>query len=457
MKKNQLTGWYSVYQFTIVQNIKNKAYLISTAVITLLVVAACICIHLLPAIVLDLTSSRKDEIKNIRTVYVLDESGLTALDYKEVTQELQSTEAIQVEAFSSVNEWEDLLVQQANGQMTSDAVLVRIVKQDRSYQIIASIAEKGEVTKDEAGTLASHIATYFKTTHTQELQLTQQQIALKELPVTMNVIKLGEQDDGTMWARLVEYIVNITLIFVFMLLIISYGKMTSSIVAMEKSGKVIELLLTSVRPLATIIGKIFAMVTLLLAQIGIWIVVGTITFFSTDAILRTMDAKYNEGFVQIFQVLKEQGIVLNLSVEVVLVAIIILVTGFTVYISIAGFFGAMVGKIEELGQSLQTFSFIAVIGAYIPLFGYIQMLSSDNMNNVLLNITRVLPISSMYMIPAGMILGTHTIGEGLLAIGINAVTLVLLLLFISSVYEFVILHNGNRLQWKDLMKTIQGK
>ena len=53
---------------------------------------------------------------------------------------------------------------------------------------------------------------------------------------------------------------------VLFMLIFIYGQMVAQSIAQEKTSKVMELLLTSVRPLAIIIGKILAMGSLALIQ-----------------------------------------------------------------------------------------------------------------------------------------------------------------------------------------------
>lgn len=457
MKKNQLTGWKDVYQFTITQNIKNKAYIISTIVITLFVAILCVCINLLPAIILDTTSSQNQEIKGIDTAYIYDQSGLSDIDYSGLLQMDGIHEEMKVEEITSAEEMKDVGKDEKDTEKISNIVMVEILATQNGYDVVATIPEGSEASKEAASSLASLVATYFRQVHCNELNLTAEQIAFKDLPVKTSVTMLAEDEGTSFIALFVEYFVNVALVFIFMLLINSYGKMTASVVAMEKSSKVMELLLTSVRPVATIAGKVLAMSTLLIGQILLWIVVGLATFFGSNRILGAIDSRYSDGLSEVMAMLKEAGIVFDLSPMVVLTGILIIVTGFTVYIAIAGFVGATVGKIEELGQSLQTFSFLAVAGAYIPLFGYINMISTGITDNTLLNLSRVLPICSLYLVPAEMILGTDTISTGLIAVGINLITLVLLMLFVSKVYESVILHSGNRLKLKDIIQMSKNK
>lgn len=447
MKKNNNTGWKDVYQFTIAQNIKNKSYLVSTVVITLFVVILCMAVNLVPALVFDITSSKKVDTVTMDTLYVYDHSGRTEIDYTKLSDFEEIPEKMEVIAVDSEEVTYDEMAKE---------LLVTIGQTESGYEVAAKVTKESGVSKEDAATVVDLIADYFRQVHCEELQLTQEQIAFKDLSVNTSVTMLGEKETNFI-VLFVEYIMNFVLIMVFMLLINSYGKMSASIVAMEKSSKVMELLLTSVRPFATILGKVLAMSTLLMGQIVLWIVAGLASFFGSNAILGMFDSKYAEGVSELLSILKEGGITLHFSPVILLVAIAIVVTGFTIYIAIASFFGATVGKIEELGQSIQMFSFLAIAGAYIPLFGFINMINTGLTDNTLLNISRIVPICSLYIVPSEMILGLGTVSDGLLAIGINLLTLVIIMMFVSKVYESVILYSGNRLKLKDVIAMSKNK
>ena len=85
------------------------------------------------------------------------------------------------------------------------------------------------------------------------------------------------------------------------------------------------------------------------------------------------------------------------------------------------------------------------------------MITSEAANNTLLKISRILPISSLYLVPAEMMLGTNTISSGLISLGVNLVTMFVVILFVSKVYETIILHSGNRLKLKDILAMSKNK
>ena len=440
MKKNNLHGWQDVFRFTIAQNIKNKAFMISTIAITIFIAIVCVGVNLLPGIMMKVKSSKENGIK-IDAAYINDQSGLSDIDYQGMLHMDGIPEGIKIQTVASIDE---IGTDEKN-------VYVEVNPSETGYEVLVTVPEKSEVKDKDADAFGGMVKDYFTESNYQALQLSQEQIMKYQMKVDVSVTMLGE-DQLDVLAILVEYFINLGMIMVFVLLINSYGKIASSVVAMEKSSKVLELLLTSVRPVATIFGKIVAMTTLLLGQLMLWIVTGCVSYYGSNAILAAMDSKYADGLNKVIRMLGDAGVSLKITPVTLLFCVLIIVTSFMVYISIAAFVGATVSKIEELGQAIQKFALLVVVGCYLPLFGFINMLTAESMNNPLLNISRVLPISNIYVVPAELLLGTTNVTTALISLGINIAVLAVLTAFIGKVYEAVILHNGNRLKLKDILK-----
>ena len=64
----------------------------------------------------------------------------------------------------------------------------------------------------------------------------------------------------------INYIVPIVFSLVLFIFIFAYGQTVAQSIATEKTSRVMELLLTSVRPLAVVIGKVLAMCLVSIAQ-----------------------------------------------------------------------------------------------------------------------------------------------------------------------------------------------
>ena len=61
------------------------------------------------------------------------------------------------------------------------------------------------------------------------------------------------------------------------------------------------------------------------------------------------------------------------------------------------------------------------------------------------------PVSSPFSLPSALLLGTLSLGQVLAAVLILAVFVVLVAVIVARVYEMIILHNGSRLKFKDII------
>ena len=134
----------------------------------------------------------------------------------------------------------------------------------------------------------------------------------------------------------------------------------------------------------------------------------------------------------------------------IVLLIVIFLMGFLFYSLIAGLFGASVSRAEDLQSSMQPMALISVLGFYLSYFPSIT--GNISQENVLIAISRYLPISSPFALPSAILLGEMTpleIGISLVLLGVS---LVLMALLVSKVYEAIVLHNGNRLKFSEIIK-----
>ena len=64
---------------------------------------------------------------------------------------------------------------------------------------------------------------------------------------------------------------------------------------------------------------------------------------------------------------------------------------------------------------------------------------------------------SPFIVPASLFLGKMSVGLGLLSVGILLVTMVLLLYFVSGIYEYLIYYSGEPLKFKELIRLFRKK
>jgi ABC-2 type transport system permease protein len=239
------------------------------------------------------------------------------------------------------------------------------------------------------------------------------------------------------------------------MLIIGYGSITAQAIATEKSSRVMELLLTSVRPLAVIIGKVVASILVVLSSVVLMGGISTIVFFAVapfgtigevigttdtvDPVIMGINAELGNAFAGFTP--------LN-----ILFTFIVFMLGFLFYSLISGLIGASVSKIEDLQTASQPINLIAALGMYLAYFPAIFGAEADS---TVVMLSYYLPISSPFALPAGLLKGDVSSLQALGSIAVLAVLLVVFALFVAKVYEHIILHNGDRIKLKDMMTMIK--
>ena len=211
----------------------------------------------------------------------------------------------------------------------------------------------------------------------------------------------------------------------------------------EKSTRVIEYLLTSVKPLAIIVGKILAMLTAVVLQIVSMIVV----VFISNKIASSLNPGSGESVLS--QYLPE-NIFGNLNIFNLALSLILIVLGLIFYATLAGLTGATVSKVEEINEALKLFNFTNLIGSYIAI-GAAIVLMIGGVNGFII-FSFLFPLSSPYILPGAILIGKASLPIVATSIALQLVFIILLFRFVAKVYETLILHNGNAIKIKDLFK-----
>ena len=220
--------------------------------------------------------------------------------------------------------------------------------------------------------------------------------------------------------------------------IMASTQIATSIVT-EKSSRVIEFLLISIKPLALMIGKILAMLTAVLVQVVSLIIV---VFLSNKLSSAFSSGNSGAGLSQLLPA----DIFNNLNPINILFCLLVVVLGMTFYAALAGLTGATVSRLEEMNEGLTLFTFVNMAGAYIGIAA--NVLTGPGVNGyVILN---VIPLSSPFLLPCNSDRKGRPLIAG--AVVLQLIFIMLLFRFVARVYEAVILHNGSRIKFNELFK-----
>ena len=226
---------------------------------------------------------------------------------------------------------------------------------------------------------------------------------------------------------------------ILMICTVASAQVASSIVQ-EKSSKVIEYLLTSVRPLAIIVGKVFAMLVVVMIQMVALVLAG---FISTK--IGTMVTGDNTNVITQYMT---PEMLESLNFGNIVLGLITAGAGMVLYATLAGLCGATASRMEESGESLTLLTMTSLVGFYIG-FGAASSLMAAG-DNTFVTFALIFPVSSAFLLPAALLVGKAETWIALVAIAVLLLSIVLMFRFVAKVYEGLILHNGTRLKMKDV-------
>lgn len=465
MKKSDISGWKSVFSFTLMQNLKSKAAMISLIMICLLIIFIGPIISLLSA------SGVSEGIKkltecNIEHIYFVN-STKTDFDWQEFKKENQYLSKVNIiETDKPVEEVKEKLKENADKDL-----VIELSAEKNSYVFTVISSEKSAVSSTTLVGLEENMEDFFFDSRMKKLGLSEDDIKMINVDTSSSVIdseKITENDDDDGFNPVLMTVVMIYAMIVMMLVLISSQSIATSIV-IEKSSKVMETLLVSVKPLALIVGKIFGTIVYLAIRFGCLIVSFIISMVISSVTagrkmaetMSTMtDAMTNISNMSdsgdVSSEIMSGAVSIDLGrilIGIGVIAVTILL-GFLFYSVLAGINGASCSSIDDLQGASTFMSMSFVFSIYLVIFAIMTN------NSVLLNFSYYFPFSGLYIVPVQYMFGKVGFLTVLIMQAELIVLTVLMFRFAAKIYHTLIYHNGERIKLKhmiEISKSAKGK
>ncbi len=206
--------------------------------------------------------------------------------------------------------------------------------------------------------------------------------------------------------------------------ILLYGTWILTGVTEEKTNRVVEVLLASLKPWQLLAGKIVGIGSLGLAQFGLTLVIalGAVSF--TDAIdLPEIPA----------------GIVFNL--------IFWFVVGFLLYGVLFAAAGSTVSRMEDAQTAAMPMTLIAVVGMFL------SVAALQDPDGLVALIGTFIPLTAPFVVPVRAALGAIPAWQYALSVAITLGTIVVLVNLAGRIYAGSLLHFGSRVKLKDAWRS----
>jgi ABC-2 type transport system permease protein len=447
MKSNELRGTGDVFRFTLIQTLKSKAYIVS---VVLLLITAIFTAPVMQLVRGGAAGSKKVETSNIKKAYVCNELPFFLEGGSEIT-DLRGDEVFSKVQFELTAETFDALSKRLEEENDSTSVIVHPYFGTQGITIEIVRLSGGDVKNDECAALADVLCKKLDQYKKTISGLTEDELRILAYNYEVEVNYITPEgdltDDADKGIGGGQFGVAYILMFVVSMVCIMASTQVATAVVTDKSSRVVELLLTSVRPMALLLGKILAMLVATIGQMIALVIAVAVSNKITGVIFNT-ESTYLTSLIP-------KGVLSNLTVANAVVSLTLIALGLVFYATLAGLCGAMVSKMEELQESLKYFTTISIVGMYAAIAAIISMQKSAT--NVFVKFCELFPLTSPMTTPGARIIGVAPMSYALIAIAILLVLDYFTLRFAAGVYEGLITNMGNRITIKDLFAMAKNK
>jgi ABC-2 type transport system permease protein len=280
----------------------------------------------------------------------------------------------------------------------------------------------------------------------------------------VNSVKWDEQGEESISSSELSSVLGLILALAIYMFVLSYGAMIMSGVVEEKTNRIVEVIVSSCKPLELMLGKIIGVALVGFTQFAIWGILlgvgGTIAasifglnmspemmspMGSSEAIeaMGTSSAALDSDMKEIFQMIFSIDYPLILSCFV-----LYFIGGYLLYASLFAAFGSAVDQQQDTSQFMGPIMFFMIFALYAGMF------SMENPDGPLAWWCSMIPFTSPitmmvrlpYDVPAW---------EVILSLGILFVTAFVVLWLAARIYRTGILMYGKKFEWKEVVKWIR--
>jgi ABC-2 type transport system permease protein len=390
------------------------------AVITLLAPIGLVLMVLLPALLLNSGEGARIEI--VDKTGVLAESvgiGLTALKWKPVTVAADTPDDVEMARIRD---------RQINGFVSIpkdglDGGLIVYRGDNGSSQVVQTVLRQimQQVVQAQRGLRAG---------------IPDDQLVTLLRPVNFD----PQQTNGTTAAAsgTASFLVGYALAYILFIIITVYAVAVMRSVVQEKTSRVMELMVATIKPRALMAGKIIGVGTAGLLQITVWLSIAALTLAYREQLLGVFGVHGGGG-----------GGLPSLSAIQVVVALVFFIAGYFFYASMYAAVGAMVSSEQDTQQVQLPITLLLIVGIVS-----VTSVSGDPRGTTATVMT-MLPFWSALLMPMRFLLGGASLGEVAISLVILVVSTALVARAAAKIYRIGVLMYGKRPGLKELIRWLR--
>jgi ABC-2 type transport system permease protein len=230
------------------------------------------------------------------------------------------------------------------------------------------------------------------------------------------------------------YVVGLLLTMVMFFAIYFYGYGVAMSIATEKSSRVMETLVVSAPPSRILIGKCAAMGAVGLVQLAGLILVGAVS--------------YNLLLPDDFTIMGMPLAFSSFSLSSALLILLYFLLGYFLYAVLNSVCGATVSRMEDLNTAMMPVVFLSLVSFYLSYFANIA-----SGGETFSKIVTIIPFTAPFVIPFRLLNESVPAGEIVISLILLAVLIAVITRISVRLYSASVLHYGKRPKIKTLLKT----
>lgn len=236
---------------------------------------------------------------------------------------------------------------------------------------------------------------------------------------------------------LASFVIAYLLAFILYMAITLYGVAVMRSVVQEKTSRVMELMVATIKPQSLMAGKILGVGAAGLVQLTVWLAMGAITLAYREQILGAFGAGGGGPALP------------SLQLADLFVVILFFILGYFFYAAMYAAVGAMVSTEQDTQQVQLPVTMMLVIGVLC-----LQIISNAPRGSAAAVMTMV-PFWSSMLMPMRYVLGGATPGEVAISVAILVVSTVLVARAAAKIYRVGVLMYGKRPGLQELIRWLR--
>ena len=250
----------------------------------------------------------------------------------------------------------------------------------------------------------------------------------------MDTMRIDTEEEQTT-SSVTSYLVGMVMSLMLYMFIMLYGQMVMTSIIEEKTNRVLEVVVSCVKPTSLMLGKILGIGAVALTQIAIWFVlIASFTTFAMPSLTASLlNSSADIDLLNAINMLGNTGFIISLFTYLAL----FLIGGYLFYSAIYAAIGSAVDNIQDASQ-LQSLAMVPIILGLV-----FSMSAVSDPNSGMAFTMSIVPFTSPMVMMARLPFGIDTL-QCIISLAILYISTIAMIWFAAKIYRVGIFMYGKK-------------